>query len=100
MSGLAGALAVILGFAFMGGMEAAPGLSHSHSHDMGHGHAHDMGHHDVHDMDHHHEALSEAEGHLHMAHKQYGEHEEHDHEQDHLEHEHEDMNATDNLNLF
>merc|ERR1719310_1370704 len=30
MSGLAGALAVILGFAFMGGMEAAPGLSHSH----------------------------------------------------------------------
>merc|ERR1712020_231728 len=46
MSGLAGALAVILGFAFMGGMEAAPGLSHSHSHDMGHGHAHDMGHHD------------------------------------------------------
>merc|ERR1719410_2482238 len=97
MSGLAGALAVILGFAFMGGMEAAPGLSHSHSHDMGHGHGHDMGHHDVHDMDHHHEALSEAEGHLHMAHEQYG-HGEHDHDDDHNHednHEHEGEHSHD-----
>jgi len=76
MSGLAGALAVILGFAFMGGMEA---IGPGHSHDIGHGHAHHHGH------DLHHEALSQAEGHLHMAHEQHHhDHEDHD-DHDHLE---------------
>merc|ERR1711862_732527 len=78
MSGLAGALAVILGFAFMGGMEA---IGPGHSHDIGHGHAHHHGH------DLHHEALSQAEVHLHMAHEQHhhdhDDHDDHDHFDDH-----------------
>jgi zinc transporter ZupT len=78
MSGLAGALAVMLGFALMGGMEAA---GHGHSHGGGHGHAHDMGH--------HHGALSQAEGHLHMAHENHlHDHDEHNH--DHDEHDHDE----------
>jgi len=73
MSGLVGALAVVLGFSLMAGLEAGAGHSHSHG---GHGHGHDLGHHEPH-------GLHEDYSGLHDHH----DHEDHDHE-DHIGHFH------------
>jgi len=73
MSGLVGALAVVLGFSLMAGLEAGAGHSHSHG---GHDHGHDLGHHEPH-------GLHEDYSGLHDHH----DHEDHDHE-DHIGHFH------------
>ena len=96
MSGLVGALAVMLGFSVMAGLEVVGGHSHGghghgaallqhgqHLHSHGHGLTHDHGH--DHDEDHH-----DHGGHGHQ-HDQNPTHEDHDHDHhDHNDHDHHD----------
>ena len=74
MSGLVGALAVVLGFSLMAGLEVVGGHSHG-----GHGHGHDLGHHEPHGL---HKGHDHGHG--------YEEELDHDHEEhdDDLDHNH------------
>merc|ERR1719322_1853226 len=83
MSGLVGALAVVLGFSLMAGLEAGAGHSHSHG---GHGHGHDLGHHEPHGLHEDYSGLHEHEDHDHEDHigHFHGYEDDHDHvEEDH-----------------
>jgi len=103
MSGLVGALAVVLGFTLMAGLEAGAGHSHSHG---GHGHGHDLGHHEPHGLhDDHFDHHDHGEDHDHEdhngrfhGHEDDQDHDHHDHDEhewedhDHEHHDHEDHN--------
>merc|ERR1719295_418828 len=98
MSGLVGALAVVLGFSLMAGLEAGAGHSHSHG---GHDHGHDLGHHEPHGLhedysglhDHHDHEDHDHEDHIGHFH---GYDDDHDHEGEDHDHDHEREDHNDN----